>query len=221
VRRLLLDLFCGAGGAARGYADAGFTVVGVDLVRQPHYPYEFHRADAFEFLKAYGREFDAVHASPPCQAYSKGAGRAGTRALHPQLILATHWLFRSIGRPWVIENIEQAAGELPGGAMLCGSQFGLGVFRHRIFWSSFGYVPKAVHDHGDGRIGDGRYVTVTGSSGGRSIRDGIQHGRKADWQRAMGIDWMTNKEMSQAIPPAYTEHVGWQLGAAILREETL
>lgn len=208
---LLLDLFCCAGGAAKGYSDAGFEVVGVDSKPQPNYPYEFHQADAMMYLAASGREFDAIHASPPCQSYSKGAGRAGTRDNHARLIPLTHSLLRSIGRPWVIENIEQAASELPRGVMLCGSQFGLGVFRHRIFWSSFDLTPPTDHDHAGGFIGDGKYVTVTGNTGGRSVRDGIQHGRKADWQRAMGIDWMTTAELAQAIPPAYTAYVGAQL----------
>jgi DNA (cytosine-5)-methyltransferase 1 len=208
---VLLDLFCSAGGAAKGYTDAGFQVVGVDNNPQPRYPYEFQQGDAIAYLAAHGREFDAIHASPPCQSYSKGAGRAGTRDNHARLITVTHSLLRSIGRPWVIENIEQAARELPNGVMLCGSQFGLGVFRHRIFWSSFDLTPPSDHDHGGGFIGDGRYVTVTGNSGGRSTRDGIQHGRKVDWERAMRIDWMTTAELAQAIPPAYTAYVGAQL----------
>ena len=213
----LLDLFCGAGGAAMGYHRAGFEVVGVDINPQPHYPFEFIQADALHFLPfaiegwpLYLGDFDAIHASPPCQTYSQGAGKWGTRDNHPDLIAPTREVLQRTGLPYVIENIEPARSRLHNPVMLCGTMFGLGVFRHRYFECSFP-PPLALHSPHTGRIGDGHYVTVTGHTGGRSRRDGIQHGDVAAWKRGMGIDWMTVDELAEAIPPAYTEWIGRHL----------
>lgn len=210
----LLDLFCGAGGAAAGYYNAGFEVVGVDCKPQPNYPFAFIQADALAYLSTgAGRGYDCVHASPPCQAYSKGAGMAGTRHLHPDLIDPVRQLLVAIGLPWVIENVEQAGttgGALDASLLLCGTMFGLGVFRHRLFETSF-LVMQPEHPPHRGRVGDGRYVTVAGNAGGSSRRDGWKNGGVADWRRAMGIDWMTGRELAQAIPPAYTHHIGRHL----------
>jgi hypothetical protein len=132
-RPLILDLFCGAGGAAMGYHRAGFDVFGVDIEPQPDYPFEFHQGDALtlgpEFLRSW--RFDAIHASPPCQYFTKGAGQAGTRGRHLNLIPPVRALLKAAGLPY--------------------------------------------------------------------------------WSRAMGIDWMTTRQLSQAIPPAYTECIGAQL----------
>jgi DNA (cytosine-5)-methyltransferase 1 len=209
----LLDLFCGAGGAAMGYHRAGFEVVGVDIKPQPRYPFTFVRADALEALQCVADgvwgHFDVIHASPPCQVYSKGAGQARTRHLHQDLIRPVR---RSLpaGVPYVIENIEQARDRLLRPVMLCGETFGLGVFRHRYFESNVKLRP-APHRAHQGKVGDGTFYTVTGQSGGISRRDGIRNGSIADWRKAMGIEWMTIDELSQAIPPAYTEFVGRQL----------
>jgi site-specific DNA-cytosine methylase len=89
---VLLDLFCGAGGAARGYQMAGFRVVGVDIKAQPRYAGdEFQQADALAFVAEHGREFDAIHASPPCQAYIKGLSAMNRRRPvdYPRLIEPT------------------------------------------------------------------------------------------------------------------------------------
>lgn len=218
MKPVLLDLYCGAGGAARGYADAGFDVIGVDIKPQPRYPFPFVQGDALDVLAGWDLlrpRFEAIHASPPCQIRSKGAGQFGTRHRHSDLIAPTRKLLQAAGVPYVIENIEEARGALVNPIMLCGTMFDLGVFRHRAFemWPQEPLLPlrASIHPTHDGRIGDGKYVTVTGKPGGYARRDGIQHGRLADWKRAMDIDWMTARELAQAIPPAYTRFIGEQL----------
>ena len=134
----ILDLFCCAGGSAKGYANAGFDVVGVDVEPQPHYPYEFHQSDALSFPFD---GFDAIHASPPCQGYSV------TRAMHqgkqhPMLIESTRARLVSSGLPYVIENVPGAPLQNP--VTLCGEMFGLRVIRHRLFESNF-YIPQPRH----------------------------------------------------------------------------
>lgn len=203
----LLDLYCGAGGASVGYARAGFDVVGVDLYHQKNYPFEFVQADALSFPLD---GFDAIHASPPCQHYSNGAKQWGRTNRHPDLIDPTRDRLLAAGVPYIIENIYSARAWLRNPVMLCGQMFGLGVFRHRMFESN---VPLVVPEHPvhDGRVGDGRYFTVTGHAGGGHKRDNFYGGTTADWKRAMGIDWMTGKELVESIPPAYTEYLGRQL----------
>lgn len=209
IRPLLLDLFCGAGGAAMGYYRAGFEVVGVDIKPQPHYPFEFVQADAFDFMdRYYSSKFAAVHASPPCQAYST------TRVLHgreyPMLVEQVRSRLR--GRLYVIENVpgapllrQQTFDESVGCAMLCGSSFGLGVRRHRNFEASVPLRWRACLHHLQSLPID---VTGTGGPGGRHRKPvSVAHARLV-----MGIEWeMTRYEISQAIPPAYTEFIGRQL----------
>lgn len=202
-RPRLLDLFCGAGGCAVGYHRAGFDVVGVDAKPQPRYPFEFHQGDAFEFLEAHGHEFDAIHASPPCQAYSVCGGWR-PQAEHPTLIEPVRELLTATGLPFVIENVVGAP--LHGAAMLCGSAFGLRVRRHRIFEGSFPLFGTQCR-HGE----QGPCVGVYGNQG-RRIGHWLGRARNvADASNAMGIDWMTWRELTQAIPPAYTEFIGRQL----------
>lgn len=203
-----LDLFCGAGGATRGLQRAGFTVHGIDIKRQPHYCGEqFTCGDALKYgTYEWFRQFDFVWASPPCQRYSTGAAKWKTSMNHPDLITRTRGVLQAMRVPFVIENIVPAKPHLQQPLMLCGQQFGLGVFRHRLFEASFGFeVP--VHAPHIGKIGDGRFITVTGHSGGSSNRDGWKNGTLADGKRAMGIDWMTWAEMAEAIPPAYSEYI--------------
>jgi len=219
-----LDLFCGAGGAAVGYARAGFEVVGVDIKPQPHYPFEFHQADALDVLRR-GRldpekqypwavfRFDAIHASPPCQAYTsmrhfgKGAGENA-----PELIEATRELLVANNRPWVMENV--VGSPLWNPLTLCGSSFGLGVRRHRLFESSelifgapcrHGEVARPIAVYGDHPQSPGEKGTYRVNRA-RTLAEG---------QAAMGIDWMPWRQLTQAIPPAMTEHIGRQLLAAI------
>lgn len=196
----LLDLFCGAGGAAMGYHRAGFDVVGVDIEPQPNYPFEFHQADALEYPLD---GFDAIHASPPCQGYSV------TAPLHPEadcpkLIKPVRQRLQGTTAAYVIENVPGAP--LMNAVTLCGTQFGLRTRRHRLFetsWRLFALMPPCVaHDEAP--------VQVFGH-GGDSSRYWTMH----DWREAMGIDWMKRDELAEAIPPAYTEWIGGHLMGAL------
>jgi hypothetical protein len=217
-RPRLLDLFCGAGGCSVGYHRAGFDVVGVDITPQPNYPFEFVQGDALEFLREHGREFDVIHASPPCQANSRlrhiWQTTEGYDYNHVDMIPETRQLLQTIGKPYVIENVPGADLESP--IQLCGSSFGLRVQRHRLFEISvFMLAPPCEH----GWQNDDPIFTVRNHGAHRQT--GICYvfgngtGKGADWSGAMGIDWMTRAELSQAIPPAYTEYIGRQLMVAL------
>ena len=210
----LLDLFCGAGGAGMGYYRAGFEVEGVDIQPQPSYPFTFYEGDAFLWLHEYNivDRFDAIHASPPCQRWSPKT--ADTDA-HPDLITPLRIALDATGLPYVIENVLRAP--LRRDIVLCGSSFGLGVERHRVFEANFplmaapcvhGQQPKQypLYDHGRHYLS--RIVHVFGEGGGKS---------REHWRDAMGIDWMTDTELAEAIPPAYTELIGAQLRAYLER----
>jgi DNA (cytosine-5)-methyltransferase 1 len=233
----LLDLFCGAGGAGMGYHLAGFDVIGVDIAPQSRYPFEFHQADALEYLAEHGGEFDAIHASPPCQAYSI---ITPDRTKHPDLIPATRDLLEMIARPYVIENVAGARRALKNPLMLCGAQFGLKVYRHRLFEANVLLlgIPHYPHQDNTPRAGHGvsdkGFISVT--SGEKSLKVSSDAKRRSGvfgmsgkgfvcvtghfsgieyCRMAMGIDWMTSRELSQAIPPAYTEWIGRQLIYAV------
>lgn len=199
----LLDLFCGAGGAGMGYHRAGFDVTGVDIAPQPRYPFAFVQGDALEYVAAHGHEYDAIHASPPCQAHSH---ITPDRSKHIDLIPETRAALESSGLPYVIENVMGAAKSLRHPIMLCGAQFGLKVYRHRLFESNVMLlmIPHTPHRDNTPRAGRGisskGFIVVSGHF------SGIDYCRMA-----MGIDWMTGKELAQAIPPAYTEFIGRQL----------
>lgn len=214
MRPRLLDLFCGAGGAAMGYHRAGFEVVGVDINPQPHYPFEFVQVDALKFLTYENDDFDAVHASPPCQsftAYRRRGGGVGDRYLN--LIPQTrHWLWVS-GLPYVIENVPGAPLHNP--VTLCGSSFGLDVRRHRLFESNVPILaPPCDHSWQTPR-----FPQATNRSNLRStVEIGVWRIPLDVQRKAMGIEWMTLPELSEAIPPAYTEHIGRQLIEHIERE---
>jgi DNA (cytosine-5)-methyltransferase 1 len=282
MRPLLLDLFCGAGGCSVGYHRAGFDVVGVDIEPRPRYPFEFMQDDAMRWLASgeyLQRDFAAIHASPPCQAYSVISKGMKVAHKHPDLLGPTRELLDKTGLPYVIENVPGAP--MRADWLLCGTQFGLGVMipegggtwlnllRHRWFETNIpvklelmppcNHKGVAIWEHGKGSH---QYVYPDGS--GQSRRDikaggsitaldgGLQRvssdgdvrrpgndvristlgvygngtnkwhqeaiGRSitAEEQRTpMGIDWMSRKELSQAIPPAYTEWVGRRLLATL------
>jgi hypothetical protein len=130
----LLDAFCGAGGAAMGYHMAGFEVVGVDIKPQKHFPFEFHQGDALEYIRDHGHEFDAIHASPPCQHYSMIQRITRNKDKWPDLVDPVRQLVTASGLPFVIENVEGAPLRID--LMLCGSMFALRMIRHRIFESN-------------------------------------------------------------------------------------
>lgn len=211
----LLDLFCGAGGCSVGYARAGFEVVGVDIEPHPDYPFEFHQADATAFPLD---GFDAVHASPPCHDHSNVAGR-NRKAAGPKgtgwMLQATIDRLAALSVPWVVENVETAGFPLDAYRVrLCGSSFGLDVRRHRWFVSNVALlVPECAHHLQtprfrslDSRRPKGSLASVVGVHGHLNYAGEFEL-RCA----AMGIDWMTNVDLVQAIPPAFTEHIGGQL----------
>lgn len=200
----ILDLFCCAGGAAKGYADAGFQVVGVDLNFQPNYPYEFHQADALTFPLD---GFDAIHASPPCQSFTAYRRRgAGVGDGYPDLIGPIRERLEASGVPWVIENV--AGSTLRNAVMLCGSSFGLDIRRHRYFESNVLLLTPPC-DHA---WQTPRFPCATNRTNlRRTVEVGVWRIPLDVQQQAMGIDWVTLPELSEAIPPAYTEWIGRQL----------
>lgn len=214
-RPRLLDLFCGGGGCSVGYHRAGFDVTGVDIEAHPEYPFEMVVADAMGVLAdgEYLRSFDAVHASPPCPRYSTITSEE-RRDEHPDLVPPVLAAFEESGMPWVIENVPGAP--LPGGrtVMICGRAMGLRWFRrHRLFASSVPLMSPGcacgserpwmvTGDHPDAR----EYLRPDGGTRGRKAQP-VEHA-----QDVMGIDWMTRwDDLTDAIPPVYTEYVGSQL----------
>ncbi len=231
----MLDLFCCAGGAAMGYHRSGFDVYGVDIEPQANYPFPMHQGDALDVLRrlvagegvtfstssdlfSSGRsttlrltDFAAAHGSPPCQAYST---ITPDRSRHPRLIEPLRDLLRATGLPYVIENVEGARRELHHPVKLCGSSFGLKVRRHRYFETPVTILhPPCQHAtqgrpvgvYGDHPQDDSYYRRPDGTLRGNKAAS-VEHAREA-----MGIEWMSWLELAEAVPPAYTEHIGRQL----------
>lgn len=202
---VLLDLFCAAGGSAMGYHQAGFQIVGVDINHQKNYPFQFIQSDVFDFLDKYHyqiiKKVNAIHASPPCQAYSQ------TRFINPNksysnLIPKTREYLIKLGIPYVIENVPKAP--LINPITLCGTMFSLKVFRHRCFESNF-YIPPIQHNEHKGKTKNSSLYSDPNSEficvvGNMFL---VSEARKA-----MEINWMIGKELSQAIPPSYTKYIG-------------
>ena len=248
----LLDLFCGAGGAAMGYHCSGFDeIVGVDITSQPRYPFEFFEADALEYLAEHGTEYDAIHASPPCQGYSIMHNLPWLRGRdYPLLLLPTIEMLEALGKPYVVENVmgarygakglKKRGIEAPGlrAGWLCGFMFGLPFCRHRLFatnwmWLAPGHpkheaviqsgrtlkdrANQVAYRESAGRDSGGltqpAHSLASGQGNGAQV-NGVGIGHAKGWRlaaEAMGIDWMKRQELTQAIPPAYTEFVGRQM----------
>jgi DNA (cytosine-5)-methyltransferase 1 len=208
-RPLLLDLYCGAGGAAVGYWRAGFDVVGVDLARQPRYPFPFIQGDALDVAR-WVREVrpDVVHASPPCQAYSQVTAPARARGIrYPDLYDATRRQLQEARAPYVLENVPLSPAV---GVTLCGTGFGLGVVRHRVFEASIALGEPPPCSCSRGIVARGGYVTVAG--------EGVSRGRFVPLlvaSVAMGISWMRTAELCEAVPPAYTTWVGERMAQVL------
>lgn len=212
TRPRLLDLGCCQGGASLGYYRAGFDVVGVDISPQAKYPFEFHQADALEYLAHHGSEFDAIHSSMPCQGYSE------TQKLHgklwPKLIEPTRFILLGMKHPcWVMENVAPAP--LLNPIELCGAMFGLRTYRHRLFESN---VPLTIPEHP-------AHVARQAKMGRPPKPEEFMHivgnfSNVAAGRAAMGdLDWMNRDGLREAIPPAYAEYVGRQLMAALQEME--
>jgi DNA (cytosine-5)-methyltransferase 1 len=194
-RPLLLDLFCGAGGAAMGWAMAGFEVIGIDIEPQPNYPFEFHQADALDELESseWPVTFHVIHASPPCQRYANVTRWRGNPDDHPDLLDLTLQALKARGTPWVVENVPEAI-RFPD-LMLCGSMFGLSVKRHRHFLASVPLMPPASCWHDD--------------------RFAFMHKGEQSYAEAMNCWWMTSLEAREAIPWAYTKCIAEQMIRAL------
>lgn len=221
----LLDLFCGAGGAAMGYARAGFQVVGVDNQPQPNYPFEFHQADATKlrfvdqgpaidhgFMTINITRFDAIHTSPPCQRYSQMSNcRPGLSETYLDQVLNERARLTTTQLPWVIENVPGSPTMKHSGLFdshgveLCGHMFGLALYRHRHFESNVHlyqpdhprhFIPGAKAGHWK----PGEIISVSGNCSPIALA-----------KEAMGIHWMSRAELAEAIPPAYTQFIGEQL----------
>jgi DNA (cytosine-5)-methyltransferase 1 len=229
---LLLDFYCCGGGASRGYAEAGFRVLGVDAVPQPRYPYGFHLGSAITALDdllagravtfrlpgggAEAVTLDRVTAlagSPPCQGHTDLRHRTGL--VYEDYIDRTRDRFTASGLPWIIENVEGAPLRDP--LILCGTHFGLSalcrdgvrrdLWRHRLFESNVPLTAPGPCEH------RGQPVGVYGHSGGKSLRG--YKGLVSECREAMGIDWLPGKALAQAIPPAFARHLGGQLLTAV------
>lgn len=208
-RPKLLDLFCCAGGAAKGYEQAGFCVDGVDLEDfSKRYPFRFFRGDAVEFIKEHGHKYAAITGSPPCQPYTLAQRIQNNE--HPELVEPTRDAMVAAGKPWIIENVVGAP--LIDPVLLCGSMFpGLRVYRHRLFESNIALQapPHPEHVAKLTKMGraprPGEFMHVVGNFSG-----------VAQAREAMGISWMVRDELREAIPPAFTKYLGRFLMEAVV-----
>lgn len=202
MKPLLLDLFCCQGGASAGYVAAGFDVVGVDINPQPRYPYRFIQADALLYLEHMGGLYDAIHASPPCQAFTLCQRIQDNE--HPDLVGPVRELLVEIGVPYIIENVEGAP--LIDPVLLCGEMFGLRTYRHRLFESN---LPLAAPEHPAhvrrttkmGRpVADGENMHIVGNFTGVDLA-----------RQIMEMPWASRDGLREAVPPRFTEFLGTQL----------
>jgi len=213
MKPLALDLFCKAGGVSMGLHRAGFDVVGVDIEPQPRYPFKFVQGDAMAFDLS---GFNFIWASPPCQGYTAMRHAPGAKGTAPRLIGPMRDRLMKCESPWVIENVSEAREDMRNPITICGTMFGLGaqgydLQRHRLFETNFGLTaPECRHRPDRPTIGvyGGHARCRSAKHGGRGTKDAWEGGHKAAASEAMGIDWMTLEELSEAIPPAYSEYIG-------------
>ncbi|MCL6281656.1 DNA cytosine methyltransferase [Streptomyces albidoflavus] len=205
-RLRVLDLFCCQGGAAMGYHRAGFNVTGIDLAPQPRYPFHFIQADSIDYVREHGAQFDFIHASPPCQRYSR------TQKIqhrdHPDLIAPTRTALEATGRPWVIENVEEAHRELRNPVTLCAAAFGMRTYRHRLFETggNFTFTPPRHPAHWAPLTKMGRPRAAGHFAHYVGNFSGVQEARTD-----MGVPWMNRDGIRECIPPAYTHHIATAL----------
>lgn len=207
MRPRLLDLFCCEGGASMGYHRAGFDVIGVDIEDQPRYPFTFVKGDALALLPDLIEQYRpvAIAASPTCQTRSRATAWRGRRENHPDLLTPTLALLEQVGLPYVVENVPEAAwdGTMRSDYLLCGTQFGLNVRRHRVFqrgfWDGYELLPPCTCYRNPALLP-------------------FEHKDERAFADALGCTWMTSKGGRQAIPPAYTQHIGEQLMAHLMAE---
>ncbi len=206
----LLDLYCCQGGAGEGYRLAGFDVTGVDIDPQPRNPHRFIQADAIEYLREHGHEYDVIHASPPCQRWTRAQKIRGRE--HPDLIAPTRDVLLDLGLPYVIENVEEARPALLDPVMLCGAAFGLRTYRHRLFETNWGLMEPEHPDHQSRttKMGrppvEGEFVHLVGNFSGVALA-----------REVMGMPWANRDGLREAIPPVYTELIGRELMAYMER----
>ncbi|WP_406244363.1 DNA cytosine methyltransferase [Streptomyces anulatus] len=210
-RLRVLDLFCCQGGASMGYHLAGFEVTGIDLAPQPRYPFRFIQADAIDYVREHGAEFDFIHASPPCQRYSR-AQKIQHRE-HPDLIAPTRTALETTGRPWVIENVEEAHRELRTPVTMCAAAFGMRTYRHRLFETggNFTFTPPRHPAHWAPLTKMGRPRAAGHFAHYVGNFSGVQEARTD-----MGVPWMNRDGIRECIPPAYTHHIATALIASRL-----
>lgn len=206
----ILDLFCCQGGAAMGYYRAGFDVTGVDIAPQPRYPFRFIQSDAVGFIRDHGAEFDFIHASPPCQYYTQCQRIQGRE--HLALITPTREALEATGRPWVIENVEDAGPELRGPVTLCAAVFGMRTYRHRLFETGggFTFTPPRHLPHLAALTKMGRPRTAGTFAHYVGNFSGVQEARDD-----MDVPWMNRDGIRECIPPAYTQWIGTRAHASL------
>lgn len=208
----ILDMYCGAGGASMGLHRAGHKVIGIDINPQPNYPFEFIQADALD-IDIDSDGYDAYWASPPCQAYTCASNDARAKGkIYPNLIGETRERLLKTNKPFIIENVIGAP--IRKDLLLCGTMFGLNIIRHRHFEIEGFSISQPSHPKHKSPITTknkkgiivkrGQYCMVVGHG---SNRDG-RSCKFVDWKEAMKIDWMTKQELTQAVPPAYSEYIG-------------
>lgn len=206
---ILLDLFCGQGGAASGYSEAGFDIIGIDIKPQPNYPFTFIQADALT-LPIDLNKIDAIHASPPCQSYSTmNNGRGST---HPALIDDTRKLLSSTNLPYIIENVMGARKEMPDAELLHGGMFDIRTTRPRLFETNWRYLPPKKCPRPKDPLG----IYGHHEQNGRVLwrrKDGTAQlaATLKQAQEILSMPWADWRGVCEAVPPVYTKHIGQQL----------